>query len=129
MARVLIVDDEGSVRANLAAYLEDDGLEVDTASSGEAALDRAEEHRPDVCVMDMRLPGIDGNDTIRAMHVRYPQMLFVIHTATAEYALPDDLRRLGITDRQVFRKPVTDMAPLAAHIERLAKEKRYPRDE
>lgn len=129
MARVLIVDDEGSVRSNLAAYLEDDGLNVETASSGEAALEMAERIQPDVCVMDMRLPGIDGNDTIRAMHVRFPHVLFVIHTATAEYALPDDLRRLGITDQQVFRKPVTDMAPLAQHIERLAREKRYPQDE
>lgn len=129
MARVLIVDDEASVRANLAAYLEDDGLEVETAASGEAALELAAQRVPDVCVMDMRLPGIDGNDTIRALHVRYPQVLFVIHTATAEYTLPDDLRQLGIGDRQIFRKPVTDMAPLAAHIERLAREKRYLNDE
>ena len=129
MTRVLIVDDEGSVRANLAAYLEDDGLDVDTASSGEAALERAAENRPDVCVMDMRLPGMDGNDTIRALHVRCPQLLFVIHTATAGYTLPDDLRNLGITGRQVFRKPVTDMAPLAGHIVSLAHEKRYPEHE
>jgi CheY-like chemotaxis protein len=126
MTRVLIVDDEPGVRANLEAYLEDDGLEVEAASSGEEALQRAAEHAPDVCVMDMRLPGMDGNDTIRAIHARFPQVLFVVHTATAGYSLPDDLRAMGMPDDRVFRKPVTDMAPLAEYIVDLARRRRYP---
>jgi CheY-like chemotaxis protein len=119
--RVLIVDDEASVRANLAAYLEDDGIDVLTAVSGEEALaivDR--ETQVAVCVMDMRLPGMNGNETIRAIHARRPNMLFVVHTATAQYALPHDLRAIGLTAADVFHKPMPDMAPLAAHIHSLA---------
>jgi CheY-like chemotaxis protein len=125
MTRVLIVDDEAGVRANLAAYLEDDGFEVATASSGEEALQHATHFRPDVCIMDMRLPGMDGNDAIRAIHAQWPEVVFVIHTATAGYVLPEDLRAIGLADEHVYRKPVTDMAPLAEYIVALAHTKRY----
>ena len=70
--------------------------------------------------MDMRLPGMDGNDSIRAVHAIAPGLRFLIHTGSAAYSLPADLRTLGLDRSHVFFKPLQDMAPLARAIRALA---------
>jgi len=60
MTRVLVVDDEPQIRRALATNLEIRGYEVDLAATGEDALRMAGERRPDVVVLDLGLPGIDG---------------------------------------------------------------------
>lgn len=118
---VLIVDDETNLRLNLAAFLEDSAMDVSAVSSGEAALDLIHGgHRFDVCIMDMRLPGMDGNEAIRALHDAAPAMRFIIHTGSTGYALPEDLASLGVTPDCVFQKPVADMNQVTAVIERLS---------
>lgn len=120
--RVLIVDDDALVRENLIAYLEDEGMQVDAVPSGEdaVALLRTEAIF-DVCIMDMRLPGIDGNDGIRAIHAIAPRMGFIIHTGSADYSPPADLQAMGLGPGQIFHKPLQDMAPLAGRVRDLAR--------
>lgn len=57
---ILVVDDETPVRISLAAYLEDEGFEVRVADSAERALESVSADPPDVAVVDLRLPGMDG---------------------------------------------------------------------
>ncbi|HAO33579.1 MAG TPA: response regulator [Candidatus Competibacter sp.] len=118
---VLIVDDEEMIRENLKAYLEDEGMGVAAFESVTLALywlrDGA---RCPVCVMDMRLPDMDGNTAIRIFHELYPEMEFLIHTGSSSYSLPEDLRTMGLDDSRVYRKPLQDMAPLAAAVRALA---------
>ena len=73
-----------------------------------------------VCIMDMRLPDMDGNTAIRALHQLYPGMEFLIHTGSSSYSLPEDLRAMGLDDGRVYHKPLADMAPLAAMVRVLA---------
>lgn len=112
---VLVVDDEPGVREGLRAFFEDEGFAVTLADSGEAALALVQEGaRFDVCVMDIRLPEMDGNDAIRALHAASGgEIAFLIHTGSAEYALPEDLAALGLSGADIFWKPLTDMTPLA----------------
>jgi DNA-binding NarL/FixJ family response regulator len=69
VTRVLIVDDHALVRAGLAELLEgDDGIEVvATAANGEEALELAERARPDVVLMDLSMPGMDGAEATRKL--------------------------------------------------------------
>jgi CheY-like chemotaxis protein len=114
MLAVLVVDDEQAVRENLAAYLEDEGMRVIEAESGEHAVDLAGAGEQfDVCIMDMRLPGMDGNATIVALHQLRPDLMFLVHTGSANYALPPELRALGMTEEHVFMKPLANMGVLA----------------
>ncbi|MCC6135814.1 MAG: response regulator [Candidatus Contendobacter sp.] len=114
---VLIVDDEAMIRENLKAYLEDEGLRVAAFEAVTPALDWLGERSPcRVCIMDMRLPDMDGNSAIRILHQRYPQMAFLIHTGSSSYSLPDDLRAMGLDERCVYHKPLTDMGPLATAV-------------
>jgi two-component system KDP operon response regulator KdpE len=61
---VLVVDDEAPIRRALAANLKARGYDVDVAETGEQALDLAARHHPDVVVLDLGLPGMDGLEVI-----------------------------------------------------------------
>ncbi|MEO8475927.1 MAG: response regulator transcription factor [Actinomycetota bacterium] len=67
MTQVLVVDDEPMVREVLARYLEAEGFGVITAGDGEEALDRFEESRPDLVLLDLMLPRIDGFEVLDRM--------------------------------------------------------------
>jgi two-component system KDP operon response regulator KdpE len=64
MTRVLVVDDEPPIRRALTANLKARGYDVDAAETGEQALDLAARHHPDVVLLDLGLPGIDGLEVI-----------------------------------------------------------------
>jgi CheY-like chemotaxis protein len=119
--RVLVVDDETLVAENLQAYLEDEGMEVETVGSAEDA--EARIHAApcfDVCIMDLRLPGMRGDDAIARLRANYPDLPFIVQTGFGHHALAEHLQRLGIGEDQLFRKPLTDMRRVAETVRRLA---------
>ena len=63
--RILIIDDEESVRKSFLLALEDDGYDVDTAASGEEGIRSIKKHRPDLIFLDLKMPGMNGVDTLR----------------------------------------------------------------
>ncbi len=60
MTRVLVVDDEAAIRRTMSANLKARGYDVDLAETGEQALQLAARHHPDVVLLDLGLPGMDG---------------------------------------------------------------------
>ena len=115
---ILIVDDEAMIRENLKAYLEDEGWRVAAFEAVAPALRWLREGTLcQICIMDMRLPDMDGNTAIRLLHECFPEMEFLIHTGSSNYALPEDLLVAGLDDSRVYRKPLDDMAPLAATVQ------------
>lgn len=64
-SRILVVDDESTVRQTVAAYLERDGFTVYQAADGPAALKAARAFQPDLIVLDIMLPGVDGLEVLR----------------------------------------------------------------
>jgi len=67
MTRVLVVDDEPQIRRALATNLRARGYDVDLAATGEDALRLAAERHPDVVILDIGLPGIDGIEVVRGL--------------------------------------------------------------
>lgn len=65
--RILVVDDEAAMRRALATNLKVRGYRVDLAESGERALELAAHHHPDLVILDLGLPGIDGVEVIRGL--------------------------------------------------------------
>ena len=121
MSRVLTVDDDAGVRLNLAAYLEDEGFEVVEADSGEAGLERLTEAPAQVAVVDMRMGGMDGNAFIVEAHRRWPALRFIVFTGSAGYRPPPEVCAAGVSDQEVFIKPLDDMGVLAEVGARLAR--------
>ncbi len=119
--KILLVEDDAVIASCLQAYLEDDGMEVQRVGSGEEALAVTNDGFAfDVCVMDMRLPGLDGDTAIRTLHDLRPALRFVMQTGSSNYTIPEDLRAMGISEGQLFIKPLSDMEPLAAMVRALA---------
>ncbi|KAB1978842.1 response regulator transcription factor [Streptomyces triticiradicis] len=71
-ARVLVVDDDPTVSEVVAGYLDRAGYLVDRADDGPTALVRAEENRPDLVVLDLMLPGMDGLEVCRLLRGEGP---------------------------------------------------------
>jgi CheY-like chemotaxis protein len=114
------VDDEQAICDNLAAFLEDEGMRTTVAHSGEEALELILGGLPvDVCIMDMRLPGIDGTRAIAAIREQKPDVRFIVHTGSTSEKVASELRRTGLEDVQAFSKPVHDMRRLAEAINAL----------
>jgi CheY-like chemotaxis protein len=120
--RVLVVDDEEMIRVNLEAYLEDEGYEVLAADSGEAALEILKTEKVDFAIVDMRLPGIDGNIVILEARKLDPKLRVVIHTGSSEYVVPPELLEIGITQKNVLLKPLSDMKILVEMVNKLIAE-------
>jgi len=89
MARILIVDDEAGLRQSFARLLRQEGHEVSDAASGEEALARVAERIPDLAVMDVRMPGASGIETLERLREVAPGLPVIIMTAygTTETAI------------------------------------------
>ena len=81
--RALVVDDEQALARLVAGYLERDGFDVDLAFDGPAAVALARERHPDVVVLDLGLPGLDGVEVCRQIRT-FSDAYVVMLTARAE---------------------------------------------
>ena len=85
----------------------------------EEALERLADQNVDIGIIDMRLPGIDGNTLITRLNKLRPEMKFIIHTGSMGYSLPESLAGIGISDELVFKKPIKSMSKFTDMIKSL----------
>jgi two-component system, OmpR family, alkaline phosphatase synthesis response regulator PhoP len=81
--RVLVVDDEPNLVELVQGYLQQEGYVVETAGNGQLALDLIRAHRPDVVVLDVMLPGLDGIEVCRQLR-QFSDAYVLMLTARAE---------------------------------------------
>lgn len=81
--RVLVVDDRRDIRYLVQSYLEEAGATVDTGGDGQAALDHLEQAIPDILVLDMQMPRLDGYSTARELRKRGCKVPILALTASA----------------------------------------------
>ena len=80
-SRVLVVDDERNIRELVGAALRYEGFEVVLAERGREAIERAVEERPDLVVLDVMLPDIDGFEVLRRLRADSPDVPVLFLTA------------------------------------------------
>lgn len=81
--QILVVDDEAGIRDLVGQYLRNEGFDVDVAADGADALLRFKRRTPDLVVLDLRLPGIDGLDVLREIR-RTSSAYVIVLTARAD---------------------------------------------
>ena len=86
MTRVLVIDDDSSIRQVITYALGDEGYEVDEASDGRAALESVSRRHPDVIVLDMKMPGMDGWEFARLYREHYGHKAPIIVLTAAKDA-------------------------------------------
>ena len=113
---ILIIEDEEFLRSSLADYLEDHGYVVLTSPNAEDGLSQLRSERVDLCVVDMRLPDMNGNEFIMRAYAHDTGLKFIIFTGSVEYSLPESLLDIGLRSTDVLFKPLTDMSLLLKKI-------------
>ncbi|MGB5167638.1 MAG: response regulator transcription factor [Acidimicrobiia bacterium] len=81
--RILVVDDEQKIRSLVASYLRSDGFEVVEATDGKEAVAAVSMRKPDLVVMDIRMPGMDGFEALNEIR-RLSDVYVILLTARAE---------------------------------------------
>lgn len=119
-ARVLVVDDEQDFREMLALHLKDKCLQVLTADSGEKALDVLLNSPVDVVILDVKMPGLSGIETLRWIKKDHPGVEVIILTGFASLEASTQGMEIGAFD--YLLKPV-DTDILAYKIQDAAKKK------
>ena len=102
MRRILVVDDEPHIRAVLRGYLEADGFAVSEAGDGETALHLVRDGAPDLVLLDVMLPGIDGLEVLRQVRT-FSEVYVILVTARTEEV--DKLVGLGVGADDYVTKP------------------------
>lgn len=123
--QILIVEDEETLRRNLARFLERDGHEVDAVSSAEEALELVAHREYSAALVDVRLPGRDGISLASELAARWPDMAIVLTTAYASVDSVIDALHAGVEDYLV--KPVL-MKDVARKLARACERRRLLRD-
>ncbi len=119
---VLLIDDDVDVLRSIGAYFERLGYEVTRELSGEAGLATFDRARPEVVILDLGLPGMDGMEVLEHMRQRGAAVILL----TGQSDLETAVRAMQLGAENFLTKPV-DMAHLAAATERVADKVRLKR--
>ncbi|MHC1752440.1 response regulator [Humidesulfovibrio sp.] len=118
-ASIMIIDDEERIRQLLLDYLEDfDIFALRAEESAEGALQSLAKQRADLCIVDMRLPGMNGQAFILRAFEANLSGAFLLHTGSMDFSLTKQLLGCGLTEADVFFKPC-DMGLMLARIRQL----------
>lgn len=118
--RILIVDDDPKLTQAVETILKSDDrfIVCGCATSGDEALRMVEEHAPDLVLMDIGMPGLDGIDATRAIHERDAGQHVVIYTGSDEYddvARADEAGASGYLHKRALTSPDLADALLVLH--------------
>lgn len=108
--KILVMDDDEAVRFSLFSYLEDCGYEVLTSETAEDATEKLKSGNIDVVIVDLRLPGIDGDVFIETTYKDYPNLGYIIYTGSTEFTVSENIVNLKQVYDEIFFKPITDIS-------------------
>jgi two-component system, cell cycle response regulator DivK len=120
-ASILVVDDSRDGREMLVEYLAFRGFQVSDATHGAAALELAERIRPDIILMDLSMPGMDGWEATRRLRAT-PTTKDTVIIAVSAHAFVDERQRAHEAGCDAFVTKPFDLAVLADAIARIASE-------
>ena len=103
MSRILIVDDEASIREVLSTFLEDIGYETKAVPDGENAINWLRHEKPDLILLDVRMPGMSGIEVLKNARQLYPDMPVIMISGYADEDQAREALQEGAYD--FFLKP------------------------
>jgi len=118
--KILLVDDEEKFVKALSERIQLRDQQSDIALNGEQALKSVGEELPDVMVLDLKMPGMDGLEVLRRVKKAYPEVQVIILTGHGTEKDENEARRLGAFE--YLQKPV-EIEALMRHIKRAYKNK------
>ncbi|MFQ5964142.1 MAG: response regulator [Candidatus Scalinduaceae bacterium] len=102
---ILIVDDDVDVREFLEIFIKEEGYRVDIANDGKIALSLLNQNKYKVVFLDLKMPDLNGVETLRHIKERYPDVVVVIITGEKHCKREKKAREIGVFE--VVHKPFT----------------------
>jgi len=116
MTKLLIVDDETGIVDEVSDFFREEGFEVSTADSGRDGLRMVEQVKPDVLILDIKLPDISGLEVLKFCKTNSPNTRVIVVTGYVDQVIIDQAEQLG---RDAFLQKPFDLTFLYAEVERV----------
>ena len=116
MRKLLIIDDEAGIVEEVKSFFEEEGYEVSTADTGKDGIEALERFRPDIVLLDMKLPDVSGISVLRVCKANYPEMKVIVNTGYVDQAMFDEAEKIG---RDSFLQKPFDLELLRNEVDRL----------
>jgi DNA-binding NtrC family response regulator len=126
MNSVLVIDDERNIRSLVSRVLGQDNIEVHTAGAGKEGLELAGQVEPDLALVDLRLPDIDGIQVLRELRTRHPHTAVIMITAFGHIESVVLAMKNGATD--YLEKPFQHLEKLRISVTRALEEVKARRE-
>lgn len=111
--KIMLIDDEDDLIRTLSERLAMRDLKKNTALDGDQALKIVSDKEPDIIILDLKMPGINGMEVLRKLRITFPDIRVIIQTGHGNDMDEAEARQLGVFD--YLRKPV-DMELLVERI-------------
>lgn len=115
-AKLLVVDDENGILEEVQTFFEEEGYQVFVADSGEEGIQLLKREKPDILLVDMKLPDMSGLLVLKVAKESSPLTKVIVNTGYVDQVLIDQAEELG---RDVFLQKPFDLLCLKKEIERL----------
>jgi DNA-binding NtrC family response regulator len=116
MHKLLIVDDEAGIVDEVKDYFAEEGFEVHTADSGKDGIVLVQSLKPDVLILDMKLPDISGLEVLKVSKEQSPKTKVIVVTGYVDQGMIDKAEQLG---RDAFLQKPFDLTFLIDEVNRL----------
>ncbi len=110
LSRILIIDDEKAIRDSFGAHLEDCGYDIITAENGRTGLLRFENEQPDLVIIDLRMPEVDGIQVLEQISRTSPLTPLIVASGTG--IITDAVEALNCGAWEYLLKPIEDLSML-----------------
>ena len=102
--KILIIDDDPSIRETLEMFLHEKGYEVMTSEDGGKGLEAVQRERPDIVILDIRLPGMDGLEVLRKIKEKGEDIYVIM--ITAYHAMETTIHAMTLGFYEFIHKPI-----------------------
>jgi len=120
-ATILTIDDESLIRESYRFYLEDNGYQVLEAENGRVGLEMIHKHRPDLVLVDLRMPEIDGFTVLKEVHKDHPDLPIIVISGTGIIGDAEEAMKAGAWS--CLLKPIGDLSSLCVAVEQALEKK------
>lgn len=95
MKKLLIIDDESGIVDEVKSFFEEEGYDVLSADTGKEGIERITSNRPDLVIIDMKLPDMSGIQVLRYCKDLFPLIKVIVNTGYVDQNVIDEAERIG----------------------------------